>query len=142
MTDMHAKTVAEALADARNRLKIAGADTPALDARVLLRYVTGRDDAWIFANGESEIEQATLGGFVECLARRERREPVSQIVAMREFWSRNFRITPDVLTPRPDTETLVNTVLERIDDRSAPLRMLDLGTGYGDMFPKGSRSMP
>lgn len=131
MTEMNANTVAAALAEAGDRLKSAGADTPELDARVLLRHATGHDDAWLFANGDAEIVPAALDGFAALLARREQREPVSQIVASREFWSRDFRVTPDVLTPRPDTETLVETVLSRIEDRDAALRILDLGTGSG-----------
>ncbi|MBO21289.1 MAG: protein-(glutamine-N5) methyltransferase, release factor-specific [Rhodospirillaceae bacterium] len=131
MNDIQANTVAVALVQAADRLKAAGAQTPELDARVLLCHATGRDYAWVIANGEVEIGPAARDGFAEMLARRERREPVSQIVAAREFWSRDFRVTPDVLTPRPDTETLVETVLSRIEDWDAPLHMLDLGTGSG-----------
>ncbi len=131
MTEMISNTVAAALAEAGGRLRAVGADSPDLDARVLLRQVTGHEDAWLIANPEAEIDRAALQGYAELLERRERREPVSQIVGEREFWSRSFRVTGDVLTPRPDTETLIETVLGRIEDRNAPLRILDLGTGSG-----------
>lgn len=131
MPEMISNTIATTLADAVGRLRDVGADSPELDARVLLRHVTGRDDAWLIANSDAEIDAMAMGSFAELLERRERREPVSQIVGVREFWSRTFRVTPDVLTPRPDTETLIETVLTRIEDRDAPLRILDLGTGSG-----------
>jgi release factor glutamine methyltransferase len=131
MPEMISNTIAAALAEAGGRLRAVGADSPELDARVLLRQVTGHEDAWLIANPDAEIDRTALQGYAELLERRERREPVSQIVGEREFWSRTFRVTADVLTPRPDTETLIETVLSRIEDRDAPLRILDLGTGSG-----------
>ncbi|MEP4379150.1 MAG: peptide chain release factor N(5)-glutamine methyltransferase [Alphaproteobacteria bacterium] len=131
MPETISNTIAAALAEAGGRLRAVGADSPELDARVLLRQVTGHEDAWMIANPDAEIDAAALHCFTELLERRERREPVSQIVGEREFWSRTFRVTADVLTPRPDTETLIETVLARIEDRDAPLRILDLGTGSG-----------
>lgn len=131
MPEMISNTIAAALAEAGGRLRAVGADSPELDARVLLRQVTGHEDAWLIANPDAEIDRTALEGYAELLERRERREPVSQIVGEREFWSRTFRVTADVLTPRPDTETLIETVLSRIEDRAAPLRILDLGTGSG-----------
>lgn len=131
MPEMISNTIATILADAVGRLRDVGADSPELDARVLLRQATGRDDAWLIANPDAEIDEAAMGGFADLLVRRERREPVSQILGAREFWSRTFRVTPDVLTPRPDTETLIETVLARIEDRDAAFRILDLGTGSG-----------
>jgi len=65
------------------------------------------------------------------LARRETRVPVSHILGEREFWSRSFLVSPDVLTPRPDSETLIEAVLDGVPDQSTPLRILDLGTGSG-----------
>jgi release factor glutamine methyltransferase len=131
MPEMISNTIAAALTEAGGRLRAVGADSPELDARVLLRQVTGHEDAWLIANPDAEIDRTALQGYAELLERRERREPVSQIVGEREFWSRTFRVTADVLTPRPDTETLIETVLSRIEDRDAPLRILDLGTGSG-----------
>jgi len=131
MPEMISNTIAAALAEAGGRLRAVGADSPELDARVLLRQVTGHEDAWLIANPDAEIDAEALHGYSELLARREHREPVSQIVGEREFWSRNFRVTADVLTPRADTETLIETVLTRIEDRDASLRILDLGTGSG-----------
>lgn len=131
MFEMNSNTVAAALAEAGGRLRAVDVDSPDLDARVLLRQVTGHEDAWLIANPEAEIDRTALQVYAELLERRERREPISQIVGEWEFWSRSFRVTGDVLTPRPDTETLIETVLGRVENRNAPLRILDLGTGSG-----------
>ena len=65
------------------------------------------------------------------IERRRNREPVSQILGQWEFWSLPFVVTAATLTPRPDTETLVQAALDLLPDRKAPLRLLDLGTGSG-----------
>jgi release factor glutamine methyltransferase len=69
-----------------------------------------------------------LAGFAR---RRLAREPVGRILGRREFWSLPFELSPETLEPRPDTETVVETVLSFLPDRQAPLRVLDLGTGSG-----------
>lgn len=113
---------------AARRLKEAGCDTPDLDARVLLQAATGltREDIILFPGSRPEAE--ALQRFHSFLARREGREPVSRILGEREFYGRAFRVTPDTLDPRPDTETLVEAALALMT-RTA--RVLDLGTGTG-----------
>jgi release factor glutamine methyltransferase len=65
------------------------------------------------------------------LERRRQRQPASQILGTREFWGLEFAVSPEVLDPRPDSETLVSAALGGIGNRAAPLRVLDLGTGTG-----------
>ena len=65
------------------------------------------------------------------LARRLKREPVAHILGVQEFWGLPFRVTPDVLVPRSDSETLVEGVLDCLKDRSQPLTLVDIGTGSG-----------
>jgi release factor glutamine methyltransferase len=96
------------------RLAAAGVDNPRFDARIL----------WNAANGDT----ARFAAFV---ARREKREPVAYIIGEKEFWSLAFEVGPGVLIPRPETETLVEAVLNAFPDRGAPLAILDLGTGSG-----------
>ncbi|MFN3400045.1 MAG: peptide chain release factor N(5)-glutamine methyltransferase, partial [Ferrovibrio sp.] len=72
-----------------------------------------------------------VAAFEAMLQRRLRREPVSKIIGRREFWSLDFRTSPDVLDPRGDSETLVAGVLAAIPDRRASLRIVDFGTGSG-----------
>ena len=65
------------------------------------------------------------------MRRREKREPIAYILGAKEFWSLRFEVDPAVLIPRPETETVVEAVLEQIGDKTAALRILDLGTGSG-----------
>ena len=121
----------EAVVTLRGLLRAAGAESAPLDARLLvaaaldlppdmLRFAADRP----LADGERERAEALL-------ARRAAREPVSRILGRREFWSLEFRVTPDVLDPRPDSETVLETALALFPHRAAPLRILDLGTGSG-----------
>jgi release factor glutamine methyltransferase len=69
--------------------------------------------------------------FAALIRRRAGREPIAQIVGRREFWSLPFLTTRDTLTPRPDSEAVIDAVLRLVPDRNSPLRILDLGTGTG-----------
>lgn len=114
------------LAEATARLAQAGVEDAAGDARHLLAHALALPrDRLLLAIGEAPdaLARARFEGFV---ARRAARQPVAQITGRRLFWGREFRVTPDVLDPRPETETLVAAALE------APFgRLLDLGTGSG-----------
>lgn len=123
--------VRDVLAAARARLAQAGIETAGVDARVLMAFALARPQDWLHANPEASIAAADLGRFEALLARRAQRQPVSQLVGQREFWSLSFDVTRDVLTPRPDSETLIEAVLEELPERAAPIRILDLGTGSG-----------
>lgn len=137
-------TVREALRDGTTRLSAAGAETPYLDATVLLAYCMGTTKEHLFAELLSAVEPAVLGNFRDALARRERGVPVSYIRRTKEFYGRVFYVDERVLVPRPDTETAVEAALEIIDRRkrapatpadagpaAPPLRVLDCCTGSG-----------
>ncbi len=115
-------------------LRDGGAETPALDARLLLCLATGLSHEAVIAHGPEPIaadEAARLAGYV---ARRLAGEPVSRIRGVRDFYGRDFLIDSETLDPRPDTETLVDGALEAIAWNGAkgrPLKLLDLGTGSG-----------
>ncbi len=128
---MRSSRISEALESAAARLRTAGVEGPRRDARLLLGEALGVGNEQLFAWPERSLSAADHTGFEALIARRERREPVSRILGRREFWSLNFRITPVTLDPRPDSESLVQAVLERIPDHGAPLKILDLGTGSG-----------
>ena len=119
------------LRQAGQRLAAAGVEDAPRDARLLLRAASEMPLAAQVAFPERTINAAALERFHLLLARRERREPMAQILGRREFWSLAFRVTGDTLDPRPDSETLVQAVLDRLPDRAAPLRLLDFGTGTG-----------
>lgn len=115
----------------------AGLDHPDLDARVLVGHATGLDHVALVAAADRPLtadERRSIAAFAE---RRLAREPVSRIIGQREFWSLSLRITPAVLDPRPDTETVVETALAalaRDGARARPWRIADLGTGSGALL--------
>jgi len=124
-------TIGTALADGAARLGAAGIDSARLDARLLLAAATGRTAEQIVARPEQPLSSIEADAFVGLICRRARREPLAQLVGRREFWSLDFATTGDTLTPRPDTETIVETALKLFPGRGSALRILDLGTGTG-----------
>jgi len=124
-------TLAEALAEAAACLHAAGCETPALDARALLAALLGRDHAWLIAHREELLPARLQSRWQSWVARRASREPLAYILGEKEFWSRSFAVTPGVLIPRPETEHLVEAVMEALPDRKAPWRFCDIGTGSG-----------
>ncbi len=129
-------TVATALAAARTKL-------PASEARLLLGHVLGRPAAWLIAHDDEVLDEATLLRFASLVARRKGGEPVAYLVGYREFYGREFAVSPDVLIPRPETEMLVDLVLAQevgpggtatgaaTSAATSAARILDLGTGSG-----------
>jgi len=126
-----AKTIGEALNWAAVRLNEAGIERPQAEARILLEAASGRGRGQIIAFPERALAAAQWDLFARLVSRRCAREPISRILGNREFWSLRFRVGPATLDPRPDSETLVSAVLERIPDRNAGIAILDLGTGTG-----------
>lgn len=123
-------TLVQAWKAARARLTAAGLESPVIDARLFLEAATGASRADILTDPNRELsheQQATLDGYLD---RRETREPVSQILGRQGFWSIMLTVNGDVLTPRPDTEALVNLCLKAFEP-IRPLRLLDLGVGSG-----------
>jgi len=109
----------------------AGIEDARAEARRLVGYALGKNAAFVFAHPEwrwGAREDSTLAALV---ARRAGREPLSRILGAREFWSLEFRLSPDTLDPRPESETLVEALLDAVPDRAARLNVLDLGTGSG-----------
>jgi release factor glutamine methyltransferase len=124
-------TVGTALQAAVGRLYAAGIDTARLDARLLLGDVLRLETAELVAHPERPLAAPERERFRELIERRCRHQPVSQLLARREFWGLTFRVTADTLIPRPETETIVEQALAGIADRTQPIRILDLGTGTG-----------
>lgn len=122
--------LADATRAAARDLAGGGIETPELDARVLAAEAFGVGPAEILV-GAAEAPSSGLSALEGFIARRLSGEPVARILGRREFWGLDFALTPDTLAPRPDTETVVETALSFVADRSATLRVLDLGTGTG-----------
>jgi release factor glutamine methyltransferase len=125
-------TRATALAALRALFAKAGLEDGAADARLLLCAAGGLDRADLIREPDRALSAATLDRLGPMAGRRAAGEPVSRILAHREFWGLPLAVSPEVLDPRPDTETLVEAVLsEFAHARGAPLRFLDLGVGSG-----------
>jgi release factor glutamine methyltransferase len=124
-------TCGEALADLTVKLRNAGITSARLDARLLVGHVLGVSAAAVFSHPEWSLAAEDEEQLRRAAARRLRREPMSHILGCREFWSLRFKVTPDTLDPRPDSETVVEAALSTIADRQASLRLLDFGTGTG-----------
>lgn len=126
---MTATTVAACLDEAAATLAAAGIDGARGEARLLLAHHLGEAPARLIAYPERTVGRRA--GFDALVARRAARVPMAQVLGRREFWGRTFEVTADVLDPRPDSETLIEAALDRVEDRTAPLAILDLGTGTG-----------
>lgn len=122
---------AAALDAAARRLAAAGVENARREARLLLAHALGVGPAALIADPTQALDASASARFATLVARREGREPVSRLVGVREFWSLEFVVTPEVLDPRPDSETLVQAALDLFPGHTAPLQVLDLGTGSG-----------
>jgi release factor glutamine methyltransferase len=123
-------TLLKAWTYARARLKAAGIDQPAIDARLMLEAAAGATRTEIVTDPYRLITPEQSSTLNDYLARRERREPVSHILGRKGFWKIMLNVTPDVLTPRPDTETIVEAALRDWPEYE-PRTLLDLGVGSG-----------
>ena len=128
---MTGETVASWLGRAAGLLAEAGIEEPRLEARLLLAGAAGWPPEAIFGRRSEPMTAEAALRADAMLERRRRRQPASHILGRREFWGMEFEVTPDVLDPRPDSETIVSAALGRIGNRAAQLRVLDLGTGTG-----------
>ncbi len=122
----------------------AGIEDASIDARLLLCAAAGFDHVALIRDPDLPIEEETAELVLAMAKRRLAREPVSRILGQRSFWSFDLLVTPAVLDPRPDTETVVDGALEVMGERQGEaLCVLDLGTGSGallcallDVFPQ------
>jgi len=101
-----------------------------VDAKALLARVLGRNRAWLAAHETDALTQDEASEFLALCNRRRAGEPVAYLTGSREFWGLMLSVTPDVLIPRPETETLVEFALSKLPGDRA-VRVLDLGTGSG-----------
>jgi len=119
-------------------LAAAGTATPDLDARLLVSHCCGLGPVDMMAHPERPVAERDAIALRQALTRRKAGEPVSRIVGHRQFWGRDFLISPATLDPRPETETVVELALAMIDAEGwragrngQGLRILDIGTGTG-----------
>lgn len=115
---------------AQERLKTAGIDSPAIDARLLLEAAADINRLDILNDPYRELTPEQLDRYEDWIQRRLNREPVARILGRKAFWKILLNLTPDVLVPRPDTETVVETALAAFPEDMA-FEMVDMGVGSG-----------
>jgi len=128
---------------ADERFKKAGLATPRLDAEVLLAETLGMDRVGLYTHFDQPLKLDELARFKEFILRRLRREPIAYILGKKEFWSLPFKVTPDVLIPRPETEVLVSEALKalaHLDGKA--LGILEIGTGSGAISIALAKGLP
>jgi release factor glutamine methyltransferase len=119
------------LVEATARLRAAGLESPRREATSLAAHVLALGREAMVAAPDQTVAAGDAQRFLDAVSRRAVGEPFARIAGHREFWSLNFILSADTLVPRPETETVVELVLESIPDRAAALSILDLGTGSG-----------
>lgn len=120
----------QALASAVDRLESSDVGSPRLNAEVLLMFVLGVNRAYLYARPERDLTAEEVSRYDEVLAHRAAGMPSQYITGHQEFWGLDFIVSPAVLIPRPETEHLVETVLEMGRDIPHP-KIVDVGTGSG-----------
>ncbi len=120
----------QAWSQAKKQLEAAGIAGPVIDARLLVEAAADATRTDIVTDPYRPLTPEQEARLADYLARREKREPVSHILGRKGFWKIMLRVTPDVLTPRPDTETVVEVALREFPE-NAPWSILDLGVGSG-----------
>ncbi|MFI5117435.1 MAG: peptide chain release factor N(5)-glutamine methyltransferase [Terriglobales bacterium] len=120
----------QALASAVERLDASDVGSPRMNAEVLLMFVLGADRAYLYAHPERELTPEEEARYEEVLAQRATGMPSQYITGHQEFWGLDFVVSPAVLIPRPETEHLVEAVLELARGVLRP-KLVDVGTGSG-----------
>ena len=128
-------TLSERIAIAARTLAKTGVESARLDAQVLAAHALGKDRSYVLAHGADALD---IPKFDQLVDRRAAREPLAYIVGWREFYGRRFKVTPDVLVPRQETETIIDHVLAQ----ARPRTVLDVGTGSGCIAISLALEMP
>lgn len=113
------------------RLGKKGIEEAPLDARLLISHIIPVTEIDFAINADQTVSNEQQNLIDILVQKREKRIPMSQIFGEKEFWSLSFKVTRDTLTPRPDSETLIEVALNEFEDKNATLSILDLGTGSG-----------
>src|SRR5690349_4929460 len=123
------RSIANSLREAAEELQESGVPEARREAGSLLSFVIAKDRTFLISHADDRLETTELDRFREAVARRAEGEPLQYITGVQDFYGREFRVTPDVLIPRPETELLVEAALEV--NRSESAFVCDVGTGSG-----------
>jgi len=126
--------IRDALKEGIGRLNAASVPSHTLAAELLLMHSLGRDRTWLYSHPEAEMDAPAVEKYFALVARRAGGVPTQYLTGTQEFWGLEFEVTPAVLIPRPETEHVIEVVLERLAAQAranAPLHIADVGTGSG-----------
>ena len=101
-----------------------------IDSELLLSKIIKKDRVFILTNGGYTVSSKETNNYLNIISRRQKHEPFAYIIKRKEFWSSNFKVDHNVLIPRPDTEIIVEKVVDRFKNKNS-LNILDIGTGSG-----------
>lgn len=135
-------TVSDALRSAKKNFIDAKIDTPGLDAEVLLAEVLHADRLSLYVHPEKILTDEEFSRFKNFVERRAKKIPVAYIIGKKEFFGMNFFVTPEVLIPRPDTEILVQFVIDALKNFSGGVKIADMGTGSGAICISIVKNLP
>jgi release factor glutamine methyltransferase len=141
-------TLKQALSTAITRLASSEVPSPRMNAELLLMFTLGRDRAYLYAHPERELDADEARSYEHALAERERGVPTQYITGHQEFWGMDLIVTPAILIPRPETEHVVEAVLELIKPApgnpkpEARSRIVDVGTGSGCIALALAKELP
>ena len=135
-------TIKDLLRVTSDYLKNKQIESPRLNAEVLLAHQLNVERVSLYLNFDQPLTEREISGYRFLIKRRLRREPLQYITGLQEFWSLPLRLSPDVLIPRPETEVLVEAVLEFLDKADPNVDILDLGTGSGAIAIALARELP
>jgi release factor glutamine methyltransferase len=136
-------TIRETLLEGKALLASSHIESAALDAALLLADVLCTDKAGLIIRGSETIAEDARSAFLNAIRRRMAGEPAAYILGRKEFWGLDFIVSPDVLVPRPDTETLVEAALVAAEKKSSGKRLLlDLCTGSGALAVALKQELP
>lgn len=145
--------IREVLKEGIRQLRNATVPSYTLAAELLLISALGRDRTWIYTHPETEVDPSALERYFSLVSRRAAGEPTQYLTGKQEFWGLEFEVSPAVLIPRPETEHVVEVLLERFGLRgikidmktgapSAPLKLADIGTGSGCLAVALAHELP
>ncbi len=133
MLDQPPERLRDVLTMGTHILAQAQIERPRLEAEILLAHTLGKERPWLFAHSEERLPPHAWKQYLRQLKRRARGEPLAYILGEWEFYGLPFTVTPDVLIPRPETETLVRVALDLLSSASPHTRVVDVGTGSGNI---------
>ena len=132
----------QALSSAITDLTANSVPSPRLNAELLLMFTLGCDRAYLYAHPERELTPDEQARYDAALSERERGMPAQYITGHQEFWGLDLIVSPAVLIPRPETEHIVESLLEIAAGKTGPIRIVDVGTGSGAIALALAKELP